>query len=772
MQAGRKLSEEQERFVATATNYELALASLVFPIGLHVLFNAIAAVSLIMLGHPIVGIVAFAASSVFDYWQQKVMAQWRQTAATDDAGFGFPRLAGLSFIRHVVYLAGPVVALMLDPGPGPGLYLAVVCCTLFATAFSAGLLSQWIFWGLAAPIVLALGGVAALLLPPAGLGAVLLGLASLSVLVAMISSDLARTLLGWRAAFSEQKRTIPELQKARDQAIRDREAAQAAREAARLAIDAKAASLREAAEALAAAEDSNRRLRLAVEIADLAILETDYASRSFTIEGGTDLIDRTLTFEDIEAGFSLIHPDDRPQARLGWDGLSAAVGRFRADYRVNRADGQEVWVSTAAELHRDAEGQPQRLIGVMRNVTAAKSHERELMAARDAAEAANRAKSDFLATMSHEIRTPLNGVLGMTQAIEAGELSAIQRERLAVVRKSGEILTTLLNDLLDLSKIEAGRLEIEDGRVDIVQTAKDVHAAFQVFASEKDVELALTLAPDLAAAYRGDDHRVRQILYNLLSNALKFTDRGRVDLAIENRPTGLAIQVADTGQGMSEEVLARLFTPFTQADASTTRRHGGTGLGLTICRELARLMGGDITVASREGEGSRFIVILPLKPIAPTARAEAPAVTRIEPLAQGGRVLAAEDNSINQLVLKTLLHQLGIEVVMVENGQEAVDAWRRADWDLILMDVQMPVMDGPTATRLIREEEAAGGRERTPIVALTANAMAHQSDEYALAGMDGVISKPIDFAHLISTVGTVLEDRAGRERHTPRAEFG
>ncbi len=773
MRINKALSEAEERYVATSTPYELSLMGLTFPVWGHVVFNAAAAACIALLGHPMVAALAFVISSLFDAGHQAVIARWRLTSATADPGPAFRRLAALCFVRSSVYLIGPVATLVIDPTAGPGLYLAAVVCTLFAAAFGAGSLSQWVFWGLSAPVLAVIGVVAAAILPPLGALALAIAMTSLTLLMFLVSRTTALTISAWHHAFAAQMKTIPELQTARDQAIREREAARAAREAARLAIAAKAESLQETAEALAAAERSNRSLRLAVEIADLAILETDYEARSFSMVGGAGVTERVLTFDDMQDPFSLIHPDDRDQARRGWQELAPTVGRFRAEYRIDRKDGREVWVSTAAEIHRDAEGNPKRMIGVMRNITESKLHEREMIAARDAAEAANRAKSDFLATMSHEIRTPLNGVLGMTQAIEGGELSPLQRERLAVIRKSGEILTTLLNDLLDLSKIEAGRLEIEDGRVDIVQTAHDVHAAFQVFASEKDVELALILAPDLAGAYRGDDHRVRQILYNLLSNALKFTERGRVELAVERRPQGLVLHVSDTGMGMPDEVLARLFTPFTQADASTTRRHGGTGLGLTICRELARLMGGDVAVESRLGEGSRFTVTLPLEPMAALPRpAVEPSAPRPTALRGGGRVLAAEDNAVNQLVLKTLLHQLGVEVVMVENGQEALDAWRGEEWDLILMDVQMPVMDGPTATRAIREAEAVTGRARTAIIALTANAMAHQSDEYALAGMDGVISKPIDFAHLIATVGGVLDARAAEARDLPRAGFG
>ncbi|HQT54048.1 MAG TPA: ATP-binding protein, partial [Phenylobacterium sp.] len=238
------------------------------------------------------------------------------------------------------------------------------------------------------------------------------------------------------------------------------------------------------------------------------------------------------------------------------------------------------------------------------------------------------------------------------------------------------------------------------------------------------------ISPEARGRYRSDPTRLRQILYNLVSNALKFTDAGEVRLAVTRAQEDLVIEVSDTGLGMSAEVMGRLFQKFEQADASTTRRFGGTGLGLAICRQLAELLGGAITVTSAEGRGSTFRVVLPLERIGEetveAAPAETTGVATLEP-ERALRVLAAEDNSVNQLVLKTLLQQVGVEVFVVGDGQQALEAWRAHDWDLILMDVQMPVMDGPSATVAIRADEARSGRARTPIIALTANAMAHQT---------------------------------------------
>jgi signal transduction histidine kinase/ActR/RegA family two-component response regulator len=394
----------------------------------------------------------------------------------------------------------------------------------------------------------------------------------------------------------------------------------------------------------------------------------------------------------------------------------------------------------------------------------------EAQAQSASAEAANAAKSVFLATMSHEIRTPLNGVLGMAQAMAFDPLTPIQQERLGVIRQSGEALLAILNDVLDLSKIEAGRFELEDVEFDLEALARGAHSAFTALANKQGLSFGLTLAERARGAYRGDPTRIRQILYNLISNALKFTPSGEVRVDADYVDGQLILTVSDTGIGIPADRLSALFEKFVQVDASTTRRFGGTGLGLAICRRLAELMGGSITVDSAVGRGTRFVVALSL------ARLERPSLTIAHalspPVAQHGerdiervRVLAAEDNKVNQLVLRTLLAQAGIEPEIVENGEQALQAWRRQAWDVILMDMQMPVMDGATATRLIRGEEAASGRRRTPIIALTANAMAHQIVDYLATGMDGHVAKPVEASRLFAALAEVVdgEGEAGME---------
>jgi signal transduction histidine kinase/CheY-like chemotaxis protein len=384
----------------------------------------------------------------------------------------------------------------------------------------------------------------------------------------------------------------------------------------------------------------------------------------------------------------------------------------------------------------------------------AEAHEGERIARE-----ASLAKSNFLATMGHELRTPLNGMLGMAQAMAmSGSLNEEQRAQLKVIRRSGESLSAVLNDLLDLSKIEAGELELEITDFDLEHLTRGVMAIFSHQAEKKGLAFNFAIDDSAKGHYRGDSARVRQVLYNLFSNAVKFTDAGAIAFTVSRDAGEIILKVDDTGIGIAPENLDRLFDSFFQADSSNTRRYCGAGLGLTICLELATLMGGKIVAESAPGEGSTFTVTLPMERIADVK--PAPLVQETAPPAreESGeiRVLAAEDNEVNQLVLKTLLGQAGLNATLVADGALCVAAWERETWDIILMDIQMPTMDGVQATREIRRREAETGRARTPILAVTANAMVHQVAAYEAAGMDGVVPKPIEIARLFAAMEAAL----------------
>ncbi len=446
--------------------------------------------------------------------------------------------------------------------------------------------------------------------------------------------------------------------------------------------------------------------------------------------------------------------------------LASGEPMSSASERVDTDRGERELRVQRARL-RSADGSD--LIMVMaEDVTEQRITARALERAAEAAETANRAKSAFLATMSHEIRTPLNGVIGMAQAMSAGELSPGQRERLGVIRQSGDLLLAVLNDVLDLSKIEAGQLQLEETEFDLAELMKGARSAFTDLAGRKGLDFSLVVDAGAQGTYRGDSTRLRQILYNLISNGVKFTEAGQVAVRVSCEAGRLCFQVSDTGIGMTEEQVGRLFARFVQADVSTTRRFGGAGLGLAICRELAQLMGGDIEVRTQAGGGSDFTLRLSLDRLSERAPAAAPDVAEDADY-PALRVLAAEDNPMNQLVLKALLQQVGVEPVLVENGRLAVEAWAHEPWDLILMDMHMPEMDGLSAARAIRQAEAKDGRPRTPIIALTANAMAHHVSEYAQSGIDGHVPKPIEAARLFAALEAHLQAPASDAHQIERA---
>jgi signal transduction histidine kinase/ActR/RegA family two-component response regulator len=409
--------------------------------------------------------------------------------------------------------------------------------------------------------------------------------------------------------------------------------------------------------------------------------------------------------------------------------------------------------------------------------------EEELEAARAAAEAANRAKGDFLANMSHEIRTPLNGVIGIVAALSQTELTPAQREMVTLIESSGVTLERLVSDVLDFSKIEAGRLEIETRVFDLQTELDAVIDVFRIRAEEKGLRFPVEHGERARGEFRGDDVRIKQVLSNLLSNAVKFTGEGQVSVRIDvaeaeqaGQPGVLSLQVRDTGVGIDKAFAEQLFQRFSQADTTITRRFGGSGLGLSITRALVELMGGEISAESQAGCGSAFKVILPLprevslEDYDAGRSAAREAAGSPDPAAlgfNGLRVLLADDHPINQRVVQLILEPFGVDLTTVENGAEAVEAFQGNRFDLVLMDMQMPVMDGLAATRALRRHEAEEpDRPRTAIVMLSANAMRQHRLDSEAAGADLHLPKPVTAARLVGGMMEALQAQAAADLAT------
>jgi PAS domain S-box-containing protein len=666
--------------------------------------------------------------------------------------------------------------------------------------------------------------------------------------------------------------------------------------------------------ALEESKRSEQRLNLAARLADVHVWEMDFRRKQlFKFGAEDDFYETPNTFELLaEDIYRNIHPDDREHAMAAWkEHEEHPEIPYNVEYRIRRSDAKEIWGCSTTEVLIDEKGRPSRVVGALQNITARKLAEAAMARALDQAEAANRAKSEFLANMSHEIRTPMNGIMGMNALLLRTPLTNEQKKYAEAVRVSADCLLGIINDILDISKLEAGKVELEAIDFTLGSVVEDVVELLSPRAAEKALEIASFLDDGARRGFRGDPTRLRQVVLNLLSNAIKFTDEGYVAVEVRSAPakagrTSLRLEVHDTGVGVPAEAKPRMFQKFQQADGSITRKFGGTGLGLSICRQLVELMGGTIGVSDREGGGSVFWIELTLpqceqvvhdrlktrrnlsgqkilvvddveinrsifvrqleaegavtveavdgpsalaaivtadalgepfdmvlvdhmmpgmggdtvaekvrangslkqprlvlassigapapsdhahrvgfdayltKPVRhqalvdclselvaeASAETGATAATPVAPEAEAspapvsGRILLAEDNEINALLATTILEEAGFSVEAVVNGAEAVEAAGRGGFDLVLMDVQMPVMDGLQATREIR---ALGGHAASvPIVALTANAMRSDQDACLGAGMNDFVSKPLDPDDFLGTVRRFMGEQ-GRE---------
>ena len=487
-----------------------------------------------------------------------------------------------------------------------------------------------------------------------------------------------------------------------------------------------------------------------------------------------------LMYADMDAGMSYREALEQVVAR--------AVPNADADERKRLADHFEQKFHNGETYASTADDGSQVLItfrpmsnglkaAISVDVTELRKREKELVKARKAAETASVSKSAFLANMSHEIRTPLNGVLGMAQVLAATNLNDQQRDYIGTIIESGKTLMSLLNDVLDLSKIEAGKFDIVDTDTNLSHVMRRQLTLWKPRAEEKGIELTLAFDADMPAWASIDAVRVQQCVSNLISNAIKFTSQGRVEVIVVAKPLSLGahtieVIVRDTGAGMDAETLGRLFKPFAQADESIQRSHGGTGLGLSITRRLAELMGGTASATSEPGRGSTFRFSFranPAKPraVAPSVAQGAPSDIR-EHLKQSNlRVLLVDDHPINRQVASLFLRPFNMRIVEAVNGAEALAALERETFDLVLLDMHMPVMDGPTTIAKIRASNQPWAA--TPVIALTADAMSGDRERFLAMGMDGYLSKPLAERDLLSEISRV---RIGAPDAEPVAKTG
>ncbi|GEP54293.1 PAS-domain containing protein [Reyranella soli] len=525
------------------------------------------------------------------------------------------------------------------------------------------------------------------------------------------------------------------------------------------------------------AVEARQTLLLAMEAMDdgIAFLDRDErlvqcneAYRRF-MQGLPEIVTPGVVLRDAVhfAGKVLKPPKETPEA---W--AERQLTTMRSGRPALIPYGPDKWARISLDYASDG-----RAVVLVSDVSEERRRQRDLEQAlvaaeksREQAEVANQAKSTFLATMSHEIRTPMNGVLGMMEVLEAEGMREGQARTVATMHESAQALLRIIDDVLDFSKIEAGGLELEETPFSLTGLVDSVVATFHPQAERKGLSLVAAVAPGSTDVLLGDPTRVRQILFNLLGNALKFTERGGGMIRARTEPMGdgrvhVVLTVSDTGIGMNDAQQARLFQPFSQADSSTTRRYGGTGLGLSIVRRLAQLMGGDVTVESAAGAGSTFTVILELmaapadSPLVDLPVIEVPTETApTSPRVAGNSVLVVDDHPINREVLVRQLQALGVGADSAGDGREGLQAWSARRYAIVFADVHMPLMDGFEMTGEIRRLEAADGRPRTPIVAVTANAMAGEDERCRAAGMDGYLAKPVSLPRLRATLQRWLRD--------------
>ncbi|MWV26909.1 PAS domain-containing hybrid sensor histidine kinase/response regulator [Aurantiacibacter rhizosphaerae] len=505
--------------------------------------------------------------------------------------------------------------------------------------------------------------------------------------------------------------------------------------------------------------ERNRLLRMTEENANVGHWRVDFNTDELFWSDQTYKIYGLSKSEkpNLQIAIDAFHHEDRYLIEDAVETARETGKPYTVKARLRRPDGSIRYTEVVARVELDGAGNPAAIFGIFADRTEETLLNEELIEARNEAEASGAAKASFLAKMSHEIRTPMNGIVGFADLLLQEEMKTSQRRMVELIAESGKSLTLLLNDILDLSKIEAGETVIRKESTDVGHIARQVAKLFEPQAREKGVELRVNVAPDVPINLMGDGLRLRQILSNLLGNAIKFTERGFVEIRVEVIAGQLHCKVIDTGIGISEDAQRKVFEPFTQSDGTVEERYGGTGLGLAICRQLTTLMGGLLELESTEGEGSMFDMILPIEYAA--LRGPAAATRPSAPMAGNQRILLAEDYDINQHLIAGMAKNAGIELDIAEDGEAALrmvcDAQAQdCQYAAVLMDVQMPVMDGIEATRKIRALGIDG--HTLPIIALSANAYPDDIEECLAAGMQSHMAKPLSYDTFTNEVGRWL----------------